>query len=349
MRTDALSAILPDLSARIMRDVLCSNHVNWQDFCQTYDFNDVFARGSAELSAETELSLQRGFFEAMFDSPDVWVELGLRYRAPGYGAYGIAMMTADTLGDVFRNSARYQALTYSLIEYRFVPGLDGSGFLIGTDASLFGRFREFTQLRDLGSVNTFLKDLVGDAPILQSIQVAAAAPPNWQRMRHAFPCPIVFDADRTEWRFLPGAADTPVTMADTNLFAANTLLCARQLQRSTATLSIAERLSEMLRETTHWVPSMTDAAKHMGMSERTLHRRLRDEGHSLQSLVDHARSERAKVLISQRHMSLTAIAAHLGFSDASSLSRAFRRWTGGSIKRFRESAVAVSPGGAISH
>lgn len=344
MRTDALAARLPDLSARLMREMLDSHlHMSWHAFCRTFKVSaNILDSESSYISAEAELSLQRGFFEATLQEPGLWIELGLRYRAAGYGAFGIAMMTAQTLADVFDNIEKYQSLTYSLMQYSFVAGPAGSGTMIGNDDAVSGRFREFTQHRDLGSVSTFLKDLVGGKAILETIHVAAAPPSNWRQVRHAFPCEVVFYADQTQWNFLPGAINTPVTLADDNLFAAHMLQCSRQLQQFRATPSISEQIIHMLSTTNHWFPTMAETAERMGMSERTLHRRLSEEGQSLSSLVNRARIARAKLLVGRRRLAVASIASELGYSDASSLSRAFKRSTGISIRDYRRKADCIT-------
>lgn len=73
-------------------------------------------------------------------------------------------------------------------------------------------------------------------------------------------------------------------------------------------------------------PLLGSVAKQFGLSGRTLQRRLADEGHSFDDLVDAARRSRALSLLSTR-TSLAEIAFALGYADQSSFQRAFRRWT----------------------
>jgi AraC-like DNA-binding protein len=76
------------------------------------------------------------------------------------------------------------------------------------------------------------------------------------------------------------------------------------------------------------VPSMTDAAAALGTTERTLRRRLSDEGTSFRALVEGARRERTLALLEGGGVSLTAAAFEAGFSDPSALTHACRRWFG---------------------
>ena len=69
-------------------------------------------------------------------------------------------------------------------------------------------------------------------------------------------------------------------------------------------------------------------ARTLGMSERTLQRRLEEEGTRFSSLVDRAREREARRRTRYTNASLVEIAAALGFSDGPTFSRAFKRWTG---------------------
>jgi len=74
-------------------------------------------------------------------------------------------------------------------------------------------------------------------------------------------------------------------------------------------------------------PSQGSMARALGMSARTLQRRLADAGVSYQALLDDARRELARVYLDEG-WSITETAFTLGFADCSSFSRAYRRWTG---------------------
>jgi len=83
-------------------------------------------------------------------------------------------------------------------------------------------------------------------------------------------------------------------------------------------------------------PSLAEAAKAMGTSERSLQRRLRDAGLSYQKVVDDTRRALADRHLHDPSLSLTELAFLLGFADASSLSRAFRKWYGTPARTLRK-------------
>ncbi len=84
--------------------------------------------------------------------------------------------------------------------------------------------------------------------------------------------------------------------------------------------------------------SVTLVARDLGMSRRTLQRRLREEGTSFARELTRVRRERAQHCLRGSDLSLPEIAFVLGFDRANSFSRAFSEWTGHSPSAYRELA-----------
>ena len=83
------------------------------------------------------------------------------------------------------------------------------------------------------------------------------------------------------------------------------------------------------------VPKISDIARRLGMSGRTLQRRLSDRGFSFQTLVDESRRELAQRLLRHTEYPLAEIAFLTGFSEQSAFNRAFKRWAGQTPRSFR--------------
>jgi AraC-like DNA-binding protein len=81
-------------------------------------------------------------------------------------------------------------------------------------------------------------------------------------------------------------------------------------------------------------------ARALGLSARTLHRRLKEQGWTFQALLDAERKEVAFARLHERRLSVGEIAYLLGYAEQSAFLRAFRRWTGNTPTQFRASARA---------
>lgn len=73
----------------------------------------------------------------------------------------------------------------------------------------------------------------------------------------------------------------------------------------------------------------------MAMSVRTLSRRLKEEGYTLPQLRAVVGIEYAQVLLRETDKSIAQIANIIGFKDAASFTRAFKRGTGTTPSRVR--------------
>jgi AraC-like DNA-binding protein len=73
----------------------------------------------------------------------------------------------------------------------------------------------------------------------------------------------------------------------------------------------------------------------LGLNERTLQRKLKDEGTSFRDLQEQVRSSLAVNYMREPQFRLTDIAEMLGYSDLSVFSRSFKRWFGISPQKWR--------------
>jgi AraC-like DNA-binding protein len=91
--------------------------------------------------------------------------------------------------------------------------------------------------------------------------------------------------------------------------------------------------------------SLQGVARDLGMSERTLRRRLADSGTSFSTEVDRVRRNLAKDWLAGTDFDLKHISFLLGYSEPAAFSRAYKRWTGSSPGRARAKPRRPSPRG----
>ena len=95
-------------------------------------------------------------------------------------------------------------------------------------------------------------------------------------------------------------------------------------------------LRRMLTQGTGGQLSIVDAAGSLGLSVRTLQRRLAEVGLSYSTIRDQVRLEEACRMIVSSDSRLIDVAYQLGFSDPAHFSRAFQGWTGMAPRQFRQ-------------
>jgi len=87
-------------------------------------------------------------------------------------------------------------------------------------------------------------------------------------------------------------------------------------------------------------PRIETISQKLGISVRTLQRKLKEEGRSHQDLLDEMRSDLSKRYLQEPKLAICEVAYLLGFSEPSAFHRAFRRWTGITPKEFRRGQVS---------
>jgi AraC-like DNA-binding protein len=143
-----------------------------------------------------------------------------------------------------------------------------------------------------------------------------------------FDAPVVFGASVTQLVLPRGLLEVALASSDPGLLAvlqrAADELSARGVEAPTITAQVARVLRDELRSD-HGTIEHT--AKRLGMTARSLQRRLKEEGTSFQAVREDVRRELAKRYLEER-MSIAEISFLLGFSEPSAFFRAFKRWTG---------------------
>jgi AraC-like DNA-binding protein len=84
--------------------------------------------------------------------------------------------------------------------------------------------------------------------------------------------------------------------------------------------------------------SAAQVARRLGMSVRTLARKLEEDGTSYRDLIDDVRKQTALRELTHGTLPIVAIADRLGFASSQSFHRAFKRWTGTTADRVRKNA-----------
>lgn len=83
-------------------------------------------------------------------------------------------------------------------------------------------------------------------------------------------------------------------------------------------------------------PDFPALAKSLGLGERSLRRRLAEEGVSYQLLLNEVKQQHAQALLDNIFLSVESVAMQLGFSDTANFRRAFRKWTGMTPAQWRQ-------------
>lgn len=152
----------------------------------------------------------------------------------------------------------------------------------------------------------------------------------------AFGCPIKFKARRDAIIFHSSDLDLPFVSYNAELLAMLTPQLDQQLAQHKKQLSCSDQVKWVLKRLLGGHrPEITEVAKELGMSSRTLQRRITDEGTSFRQLLSDARQELAQFYLKEPSLSVGEIAYLLSYEDPSSFFRAFHEWEGKPPREWR--------------
>ncbi|MGZ5037887.1 MAG: AraC family transcriptional regulator [Usitatibacter sp.] len=158
-----------------------------------------------------------------------------------------------------------------------------------------------------------------------------------------FGCPVEFGARTDEMRFERTAGDTPIVGADPYLNKVLVGYCEEALaHRRPARGAFRSRVENAIVPLLpHGEARAAEVAGRLGLSERTLARRLGAEGITFTTLLDRLRLDLAHRYLADADTSISQIAWLLGYKEVSGFSKAFKRWTGSSPREARKAPAAA--------
>lgn len=185
--------------------------------------------------------------------------------------------------------------------------------------------------------------------VLESVHFEHATPADSMQLRRYlthFGCPVYFGQPRNEIVLAPGALALTLPSADPQLFEvleqhARKLIEERRNSPSVVDLA-RSRLHQLLQV---GEPSRERLAEEMGLTARTLHRKLQEAGTSYRELLDDLRGDRARELLRESSLSIQEVAQRAGFDETASFTRWFKQLTGATPSEFRAGLGSVGPAG----
>ncbi len=159
---------------------------------------------------------------------------------------------------------------------------------------------------------------------------------NLKEYTDYFQCPVFFESQYTGIVFNSDLLQLPLVGYNPNLLKVLTGyadLIVHKKNKSAANEVVTQFIIESLAEK---VPSLVDAAKHLGVSPRNLQRKFKQQGTNFKTLVADVRKEYACTYLLQSNYKMSYIAQMLGFSEQSVFQRAFKRWTNMTPGEYRD-------------
>lgn len=297
---------------------------------------DVTDSAPTMISAADYYTMLETIAETEYPDIRFLLQVSMSATCSDFGAVGLSWKSAPTLRQSFLRMDRYVRIYNTASTFRLHDKGDTFWWThrrpdmarLGLDLSSEGTLATYVSL---------CREATGPNSRPEAVQFCHKEPAGSLAVLEShFRCPIHFGADidaliipaerldkpnlvgdESIWRFLTAQIETDIADEATD----------RSLDRQVV-LQIADMLSD-------GIPSLSTVSAGLGMSARTLQRRLSDQGLTFQTLVDEARRETAERFLTDTSYSIAEVAFLTGFSEQSAFTRAFKRWAGQTPGAFR--------------
>jgi AraC-like DNA-binding protein len=270
----------------------------------------------------------------MSPNPGFGLKLGTELRFEHSHPVSIAGVCSRSFGDALQRLARYKQLTCpeeirvhrkaqeTSVEFFFVEAKEAQPDI----------------MVDLGLSWILNVGRRGTDGEITPLRLELTRPAKYRALleRH-FGCRVRFKADRNALVFRSSDLDRPFVTHNEELVTVIGAQLDSELKARNASVTVGEQVKQTVsRLLAGKRPTLRDVAQELGMSARTLQRRLTDAGITFQQLVEDTRRELARHYLKHSSVELNEAAFLLGYEDANSFFRAFQIWNGTSPGAWRE-------------
>ncbi len=304
-----------------------------------------------EPDSRIALSRYMALFEAaaaLCGDPAIALKFGEAVRMQEISIVGLICEAAETAADVGKQLNRYARLVVD--DNRSEPSpmvrttRDEDGLWMEVVGEIYARHppmieAEFARLV-WNTRATFAADPIFQAMRFpRAVHFMHAEPPYRAEYDRVFGAPLVFSSHRNALLLddaFPALRQPPTNRYVFGVLSARADALLKELE---AAQSVRARVESLLMPILHTGEASMDAiAGKMGLSRRTLQRRLRGEGAAFETILDELRHKLALHYLTGKKVSVNEAAYLVGFSEPAAFSRAFKRWTGTSPRAMRGSA-----------
>jgi AraC-like DNA-binding protein len=299
---------------------------------------EVIADPEERLSVQSQITLLDEAAIALQDD-SLGFTLARDFDPRELGLLYYVMASSQTLGDALKRVARYSQITNEALVVRY---REGNRLIITLSYSGVPRHSDRHQIEFcMFAVLRICRVLTGQNLVPQHFWISHHRSGANSEMARFVGTTVQFGADTDEFALNANAGELPLIHADTYL---NDLLlkyCEAALADRRGNVSqlrtrVENAMSSLL---PHGRVVVDDVARSLGMSKRTLARKLSDEGLNFTEIFQQLRRDLAVRYLDDRKLHISKIAWLLGFNEVSAFTHTFKRWTGKTPSQMRTAAA----------
>jgi AraC-like DNA-binding protein len=282
-----------------------------------------------------------------YDDPLLGLHAAHAIQPATLGALGHLMQTCDTFADALAMLTRYSRLLSNISRSTVTmkPGsVEVSWECLYGSALLRRHATEYV----FGAVTNLLRLLLPEKKhLLQAVHFAHPRPDRVgieRKYFDFFKCPVHFDRSASSLLLPSDVLQMRLHHGDALMKNMLERYAEDLLRQREQTSSLADEVRGLIRAMiVDGTPSKTHVAAQLGLSSRSLHRRLQELGTGYRELLDEVRLENARTQLGEGRESVTRIAERLGFQSRQAFLRWFKLTSGQTPGEYRAARGVQEP------
>ena len=269
--------------------------------------------------------------------PGFSVRVGQQMKLEDYGVLGLSWKTCSWAGEIFDRCERYFKLLSNTYVFKVEKMEKISRVYLNREAHRRGV--ELSNEATLSAIVVVLQAMTESDITPVDVSFKHAPPKKLDDYNKAFKCPILFNQPQNFIAYRTKALEMRTAKADASI---NRFLVERveeetkgiEISANKIIFDVENLIKELLPS---GIPGVDQIGQLMGLSRRTLTRRLAKNGLTFRDLIKKTQEEVSRDFLKNSTRSVAEIAFETGFSEQSSFSRAFKIWTNFSPIEYRKS------------
>jgi AraC-like DNA-binding protein len=300
----------------------------------------------ARVSIDQVVGLWRAAIELTSD-PSFGLHVGEQVRPGSFSVVTFAALASENLRHALGHLLRYQRLVSDGLRFQILDAGESVWVIYHPVTGLLEFSPQQTEAV-LATIVTTLGRIIGHDfnPVELRLRHQRIGP--LAEYRRVLRCDPQFGAQFDGFSMLASTVEQPLPNSNPELCRLHENLAKHYLTHLETVASWRERSEMILRDhLADGVSTREKLAAMLGSSNRSLQRRLAEEGTGFAELLDKVRHDLAITHLQNPLIELSQLATLLGFSDASAFYRAFRRWSGqtpGDFRKDRLDAMGAETG-----
>jgi len=320
---DSTHEISPVYARVVVREMLKQGHPEAPLFAGTALNRQQLHSGGNISARDFSLILENA--RRLSSNPQLGLLIGRNCNVVTLGPLGAAMATAPTLREGLQIIEHFTRLHTSYAHVKLTSSLAGVTLTISLHG-LRGEVERFHVESGFLMLQHIVEMISGEPFNNVVFRFAYEKPGYAQAYADVLHGQLVFESAAHAIELPRAQLDVPSPFFNAEIWHQAQLLLAQRLKEltDTAESTYTQHVAALLRSVEPPLPELAAVAKHLHLSDRTLNRRLKEEGTTFRGIRSGEMSAWARRYLTQTDLSVEAIAALLGYQDAANFRRAFR-------------------------